>query len=163
MTAIAAPPPAAASAGEVGQGVRQALRLGVGCDAAVTVRLTPEERDRCNQRIGEQARLGPKTIDRIAPEKRAYFDAVQAAYQASRDPMHSFVRDANGEIKPWGHFAGVGCGMSFGGPPRPPDHRSFTDKVKASGMIAIPLGPLSCGLVLPQGNLTPEIGIPTPQ
>jgi hypothetical protein len=52
--------------------------------------------------------------------------------------------------------------MTSGGPPTRPKHLSLTDQIKASGMIALPIGPLRCGVVLPQGSLTPEIGIPPP-
>ena len=53
--------------------------------------------------------------------------------------------------------------MKFGGPPQPPDHRSLTDKIKATGLLGFDLGPLKCGIVIPQGSMTPEIGIATPK
>ena len=120
-------------------------------------------KDRCNQRFGQEALKGPKFIDPIPEEKRAYYDAIQAAYQASHDPQHPFFKDANGNIQPWGKGPGVACGMKFGGPPQPPDHRSLTDKIKATGLLGFDLGPLKCGIVIPQGSMTPEIGIATPK
>ena len=154
---ISAGAPGAAS-GDVGAGVRAALRSRVGCDYAHTANLTPDEKDRCNQHAAETAKLGPKYIDVIPPEKRAYYDAVQAAYQASRNPAQPFYRDANGNIHSWGGPPAVGC--TFKQHFRP--GASLSDKIKATGMIAVPVGPLSCGLKLPQGSMTPELGIPTP-
>ena len=158
-TSAEAGPPSAAG---VGTGLLGALRSSIGCDIGRTAHLTPEEKDRCNQRMGEEAHKGPKFIDTIPAEKRAYYDAVQAAYQAAADPMHPFIRDKYGNVQPWGKGPGVGCGMKFGGPPQPPDHRSVTDKIKATGLLGIDLGPLRCGIVIPQGSMTPEIGIPVP-
>jgi hypothetical protein len=126
------------------------------------VHLTAEERDRCNQHYAEIAKRGPAFVDVIPPEKRAYYDAVQAAYQAMNDPRTPVSTGVGGQYQSWGHLPGLGCGMQFGGPRQPPDHRSFSDKVKATGMIAVPIGPIRCGVVLPQGSWTPEIGIPTP-
>jgi hypothetical protein len=151
-----------ASPGGVGAGLQGALRTGIGCDIGHAAHLTPEEKDRCNRRLGEEAKRGPKFIDTIPPEKRAYYDAVQQAYQAAADPIHPFIRDANGNVQPWGKGLGVGCGMKFGGPPPPPDHRSVTDKIKATGLLGLDLGPLRCGIVIPQGSMTPEVGIPVP-
>lgn len=145
-----------ASAG-VGDALRAALRARVGCDAADVTHLSQAERARCDQTAGAIAKLATP-FDTIPPEKRAYYDAVQAAYQASRRPDASAYVDANGNIAQWGHPPGVGC--TFRRKFRP--GASLSDKIKATGMIGVPLGPLSCGLALPQGSLTPEIGIPTP-
>ena len=140
----------------VDQGVRQALRGAVGCDSGRD--LTSEERERCNQRIGEMARQGPAFIDSIPAQKRAYFDAVQQAYKASHDPTHPVVIDANGNIQSWGHPFGLACRSRIHNRPG----TSLIDKMKASNMIAAGVGPLSCGLVLPQGSINPEFGIPPP-
>jgi hypothetical protein len=142
--------------------VRGALRAGLGCAAGPSTTLTPEEKERCLERYGQNARKGPAFIDPIPEEKRAYYDAVQAAYQAARDPAHPFIKGPDGEVRPWGHFPGVGCGMKFGGPPQKPNHNSLTDNIKAEGGVFMNVGPLRCGLALPQGVLTPELGIPTP-
>jgi hypothetical protein len=161
-----APPVATApqpSGGERGsgeaadEGVRGALRAGVGCDLAA-VRLTPEEKERCAQRFGENARRGPAFIDPIPPQKRAYYDAVQALTQASRHPDAPNYTDANGNVRSWGGPPAAGC--TFRPHFRP--GASLSDKIKATGMIGVPIGPLSCGVLLPQGNLTPELGIPPP-
>jgi hypothetical protein len=142
----------------VGTGTQGALRAGIGCDLAYTVHLTAEERDRCNQHLAEEAKRGPSYIDAIPPEKRAYYDAVQAAYQAARDPAAPLYKDANGNIRSWGGPPAAGC--AFRRHYRP--GATLSDKIKATGMIGVPIGPLSCGLKLPQGSMTPELGIPTP-
>jgi hypothetical protein len=144
--------------GGAGAALQGALRTTIGCDLGHAAHLTPEEKDHCNLRLGEEAHKGPKFIDTIPPEKRAYYDAVQQAYQAAADPMHPFVRDKYGNIQTWGHPPAVGC--SFKGHFKP--GASLSDKIKATGMIGVPIGPLSCGLALPQGSMTPELGIPTP-
>lgn len=59
------------------------LRAGVGCAHRDGVALTRAEREACDQKAGEVAKAAP-TIDRIAPEKRAYYDAVAAAQAAMR-------------------------------------------------------------------------------
>ncbi len=144
--------------GEVGEGVRAALRGRLGCDLQGLTPLTAEERARCNQHMAQTAKLGPAYIDPVPQEKRAYYDAIQAAAQASRHPEAPYYRDANGNIRSWGHAPAVGCTFK----PRFRPGSSLSDKIKATGMIGVPLGPLSCGLALPQGSMTPEIGIPTP-
>jgi len=153
----AAGPTGPSAGGDLGQGVQGALRSRIGCDA-LTTHLTAEEKDRCSQRFGQEALKGPRFIDPIPEEKRAYYDAVQAAYQASRDPQHPFFKDANGNIQSWGHPPAVGCTFKRHFKPG----ASMSDKIKATGMIGVPIGPLSCGLALPQGSMTPELGIPTP-
>jgi hypothetical protein len=144
--------------GDIGARVRAALRSQVGCDYDNTANLTPDEKNRCTQHAAETAKLGPKYIDVIPPEKRGYFDAVQAAYQTSRNPSAPFYRDANGNIRSWGGPPAVGC--TFRQHFRP--GASVADKIKATGMLAVSVGPLSCGLQLPQGSMTPELAIPTP-
>lgn len=62
-----------------GRGVQEALRTSVGCEFDKSVRLTPQERDRCNQRYGETARAA-SAFTGIEPAKRSRFDA-----QADRD------------------------------------------------------------------------------
>jgi len=151
----AASPSTTAGAGE---GIQGALRTGFGCDLGHLAHLTLDERDRCNQRMGEDARKGPSFIDSIPPEKRAYYDAVQGFAQASRHPDAPLYKDANGNIRRWGGPPAPGC--TFRPHFRP--GASLSDKIKATGMIGVPIGPLSCGVQLPQGVMTPEIGIPTP-
>lgn len=59
--------------------MRGYARATVGCDAADFARLTQAERDRCNQRFGEEARKAPPmTVSGMDPLKRAAFDAAAA-------------------------------------------------------------------------------------
>ena len=98
----AAPAVGTPGAAENGAGVVGALRTSIGCDIGRLAHLTPEEKDRCNQRIGEEAHKGPKFIDTIPPKKREYYDAVQQASQAAHDPAHPFVRDRYGNVQALG-------------------------------------------------------------
>jgi hypothetical protein len=141
----------------LGEGVRGALRAGVGCDLA-SVHLTPEDKDRCAERFGQNARRGPAFIDPIPAEKRAYYDAVQSAYQAMNDPRTPVPTGIGGQYQTWGRLPGVGCSLT----PKFKRGASFSDRVKATGAIAVPLGPISCGVVLPQGSWTPELAIAPP-
>ncbi len=166
-TPPAMPPPGAIAAGSAGgaqgvgegssEGVRGALRAGVGCDLTDAVHLTPEEKRRCSQRVGEEARRGPKFIDPIPAEKRAYYDAIQAAYQGSHQAMPVPIAPG-GAYQAWGRNPGLGCTLLR----KSPRGASLADKIKATGMIGLPLGPISCGVVLPIGSLTPELGIAPP-
>jgi len=168
---VAPEPPASAGGGSrpsqgaasenaqgAGENARAVLRAMIGCDLGRTQRLSEDDRDRCDQHAAEVAKAGPAYIDPIPQEKRAYYDAVQAAYQAAEHPEAPFYRDANGNIVSWGHPPGVGCTLK----PRFKPGTSMADKIKATGMVGVPIGPLRCGLILPQGSFTPEIGIPTP-
>ena len=79
---------------EGGQGVREALRTTVGCDADRVVHLTPAEQARCNQSVGEMAKKqGP--FNGIDPLKRGRFDAQAEADERRRaareGPMESPV------------------------------------------------------------------------
>ncbi len=71
------------AAADAGGSVREALRTSVGCDFDKTMRLTPAERDRCNQRYGEAARAAPG-FSGIEPGKRSRFDAQAEADERRR-------------------------------------------------------------------------------
>ena len=146
------------SGDEIGAGVRSALRGYFGCDLQKLADLTAEEKARCSQYMAETAKLGPSYVDPLPMEKRAYYDAVQAAYQAARHPDAPYYRDANGNIQQWGHPPAIGCAFKRRFRPG----ASLSDKIKATGMIGVPIGPLSCGLALPQGSMTPELGLQAP-
>jgi hypothetical protein len=109
--------------------------------------------------------MGEAKVDSIPPEKRAYYDAVQKAYQDIRHygtpdtvlthlPGAEGMADARISIMP-GHPPGPGCGMTFGGPrgakPQGPPPHSLHFK----------LGPLTCVLTPPQGVLTEESATPS--
>lgn len=68
--------PGQGSDGDAGAAAMRSYgRVTIGCDTAALVHLSPVERDRCNQRFGEQARRGP-AIDPIPREERAAYDAA---------------------------------------------------------------------------------------
>lgn len=144
--------------------MRGYARATVGCDAADFARLTHAERDRCNQRFGEEARKAPGWIDSIPREKREYYDAVAAAYRdlhtyktpVGREPV--FGTGAQGAFadpitKMPGKAVGVGCGMTFGAGGR--------SKNRPPGAW-VRVGPLLCGVSPPSGFLTEEANIPKP-
>jgi len=88
-----------------GGGVREALRTSVGCDYEAMIRLTPAERDRCNQIYGEQAKRGPASLG-VDPSKLIGFAAEAAANERRRalreGPMPNPISSDCGDM-------GVGC------------------------------------------------------
>jgi hypothetical protein len=93
---IAPARPAARSQGDVGEGVRRALRTTVGCAEEDVIGLTQRERDECRRRLGEARRGGPP-----APNER----------QRAMRPGPA-RRDAHAELRPeWDCGAGgsLGC------------------------------------------------------
>ena len=122
--------------------LRAALRGSTGCAHADAMGLTTAERDRCAERQmawGKGVANMPAPMD---PDKRAYFDAVAAAYEQQNhgDPMA-------------GQYASVGCSVLFSGlklaKAKPPPH-------------GLKLGPLPCYVIPPQGMFTEESGIAPP-
>ncbi len=91
----AKPAPAPSEPGvDGGQGVREALRTSVGCDADPVVHLTPGERDHCDRKGGEIAKRGP-AFSGMDIGKRGRFDAQAEADERRRaareGPMESPV------------------------------------------------------------------------
>jgi hypothetical protein len=87
-------------------GTRDALRTSVGCDADPVVHLTPGERDKCNQKVGEMAKRSP-AFNGIDPLKRGRFDD-----QATADERRRAARDGPlEEVMP----ACTGPGSNLGG------------------------------------------------
>lgn len=148
VTALVQPNPAASStapsgdqASNAGDNVRAVLRGSLGCSNAQFNHLTNGEKQRCAQRALAQAKNAPDlTLANVDPLKRAYFDAVAAAYaQQTRGPPMA------------GRSPGIGCSIKFSG-------------LKIVGSKAPPntlsLGP--CFISPPQGFLTEESGISPP-
>ncbi|MGC1304222.1 MAG: hypothetical protein WA840_17785, partial [Caulobacteraceae bacterium] len=116
-------------------GVREFLRATVGCSHEEYLHLTAPERAACDRRVGRDARaVANAKVEGIPSEKRAYYDAVQQAYQALHDPRTPVDTTAGGMAT----TGQGGHGLSFG--------------CKAG----------SCGVNLPQGVLTEESGVPKP-
>ena len=136
-SAIIAPEAPTSAAGEdqaTGK-VRALLRGSVGCSEAKFAHLSQQELDRCAK--WRQAHLDPnlEIPAPIAPEKRAWFDAVLAARKAPDHPP------------------GFVCGMLINGihlvKPRTPPH-------------ALKLGPLPCYVVPPKWGITEEADVQPP-
>ncbi len=111
------------------------LRGALGCAEQAMARLTEAERVRCAERLARGVDPNRPFPAPIAPEKRAWFDAiVRARQQPGRPPM-------------------LGCGISFSGikpvKPRKPAH-------------SLQLGPLPCFILPPKGSLTEDVDIATP-
>jgi hypothetical protein len=116
-------------------GVRTFLRATVGCSHEEYLHLNAAERANCDQRVGKDARaVANVTLDALPSGKRAYYDAVQQAYQAAHDPRTPVDTSAGG-----GSWTGqAGHGLGFG--------------CKAG----------KCGVQLPSGVGTEEVGVPKP-
>jgi hypothetical protein len=116
-------------------GVRSFLRATVGCSHEEYLHLNAAERANCDKRVGKDARaFANVNIDALPADKRAYYDAVQQAYQSTHDPRTPVDTSAGGGT--WtgqgGHGLGFGC--------------------KAG----------KCGVQLPQGVGTEEVDTPKP-
>ena len=135
--AIIAPaaPSAAAGEGQAMGKVRALLRGSVGCSEARFAHLSQEELDRCAK--WRQAHIDPnlQIPAPIAPEKRAWFEAVLASRKAPDHPP------------------GFVCGMLINGihlvKPKTPPH-------------ALKLGPLPCYVVPPKWGITEEADVQPP-
>ncbi len=150
-----------AGAGEAAPtGVRDALRGLLGCAHAGALDLSPAEKARCAERLGLASRTAPH-VDRIPAEKRAYYDAVEAAYAETHFygtpspwvgtrpnlPVKSPFDDWREGVPP-GHTANIGCSPLLllpGYKPRP---------------HSLKLGP--CVITPPRGTFTEEADIPDP-
>lgn len=90
--------PAPAPAGPPDQ-MRAALRLVVGCADPDAAKLTPAERDRCNERLGAGAKTAPFEGMGMAAAKQSAFDRAAAhkdacrAYRASPSGEQPRLRD----------------------------------------------------------------------
>jgi hypothetical protein len=111
------------------------LRGSVGCDQAKFLHLSQQELDRCAK--WRQAHLDPnlELPAPIAPEKRAWFDAILASRKAPDHPP------------------GFICGMLINGfklvKPKPPPH-------------SLHVGGIPCYLVPPKWGITEEADVATP-
>ncbi len=137
--------------------------------------LSPEERIRCAPKLQTADGTGGRPIPRdraplsgIDPRKREYFDAAQQRYQMLNHPEYGFT-PGPGTLGPDGRSRstlvgsmigpGIGCGMKFGPGANKKDRRSMSDRIKQDGLASIDLGPLKCGVSIPTGSMTPEVGI----
>lgn len=126
------------------------------CGPETLRRLGDAERAACDRRMLSQYAKGAEhPVDPIPAEKRAYYDAVQAAYRSLHDYGAPTPYRKNGELL-WtapGRLPGLGCAIPFGAPKgyksQKPPH-------------SLKLGPLPCYITPPQGFGTEEAGIPPP-
>ncbi|MGR4866695.1 hypothetical protein [Caulobacter sp. LARHSG274] len=148
--------PAVALSGPRGD-LGAALRAGgFACAGGRNALLAPEERARCQEKLGRLARNTPVLPAPIDPGKRAYYDAVAAAYDDHAPMVPLTARGAAGMFDVpasanSGHGPRIGCSVKFGpnagkAPKGPPN--------------ALRAGP--CFIQPPVGSLTPEVDIPRP-
>lgn len=134
-----------------------ALRSGgYACGSGRRALLTPEERARCEEKLGALALKAPPLPAPIDPEKRAYYDAVAEAYRDPGQMVPLTARGAGGIFGAersvhLGHGPLVGCSVKFG---------PNADKAPKGPANALRAGP--CFIQPPNGSLTPEADIRRP-
>jgi hypothetical protein len=134
-----------------------ALRAGgFGCENRREASLSPEERARCQEKLGALALKAPPLSAPMDPVKRAYYDAVAEAYKNRGQPIPLNARGGNGmfdvndSVFP-GHGPRVGCSVKFG---------PNADKAPKGPPRALRAGP--CFIQPPNGSLSPEADIRKP-
>jgi len=128
----------------------------IGCANPQAAGLTREERAACEERFGSGSKAAPYIPAPLAPEIRAYYDAVTKAKapdgpltpQSARGRAGMFDDVAVG-MK--GHTPGVGCGVALGpdGGVKRPAH-------------GLKLSPLPCYVIPPAGALSPDADVVNP-
>ena len=118
--------------------------------------LSPEERARCEEKLGALALRAPSLPAPIDPAKRAYYDAVAEAYAQGGPVVPLTARGGAGRLDVetranTGHGPRVGCSVEIG-----PNAR----KAPKGPPNAPRAGP--CFIQPPVGSLTPEVDIPRP-
>jgi hypothetical protein len=148
--------PAAATPGPRGD-LGAVLRAGgFGCGSEREVRLSPEDRARCQDKLGALALKAPPLAAPIDPAKRAYYDAVAEAHRDRGQPVPLTARGANGMFATedsihLGHGPRVGCSVKFG------PNAARTPKGPPNALRAGP-----CFIQPPTGSLSPEADIRKP-
>jgi hypothetical protein len=129
---------------------------GFGCGSERDVRLSPEDRARCQEKLGALVLKAPPLAAPIDPAKRAYYDAVAEAYRNRGQPVPLNARGGNGmfdvddSVFP-GHGPRVGCSVKFG------PNAARTPKGPPNALRAGP-----CFIQPPNGSLSPEVDIRKP-
>ncbi len=171
-SATTAPSPPANNGAQAGaataanqDAVRRALHAALACAPSNAQNLDEETRAACRKRLRDAAvAMGDAKVDTIPPLKRAYYDAVQKAYQDIRDyptPDTTLTHLPGAEgiydqrlAAIHGHLAHAGCGLKFGGPP------GATPSGAPPHSLFFKVGPVICGVTPPQGVLTEESATP---
>jgi len=129
---------------------------GFGCGSEREARLSPEDRARCQDKLGALALKAQPLAAPIDPAKRAYYDAVAEAYRNRGQPVPLNARGGNGmfdvndSVFP-GHGPRVGCSVKFG------PNAARTPKGPPNALRAGP-----CFIQPPNGSLSPEVDIRKP-
>uniref|UniRef100_B0SUQ3 Uncharacterized protein n=1 Tax=Caulobacter sp. (strain K31) TaxID=366602 RepID=B0SUQ3_CAUSK len=146
-------PAASSPRGDLGAALRSG---GYACGSGRALLLTPEERARCEEKLGALALKAPPLPAPIDPDKRAYYDAVAEAYRDPGQMVPLTARGAGGMFAAersvhLGHGPRVGCSVKFG-----PNAR----KAPKGPANALRAGP--CFIQPPNGSLSPEADIRKP-
>ena len=139
--------------GDLGAALRSG---GYACGGGRRALLTPEERARCEEKLGALALKAPSLPAPIDPDKRAYYDAVAEAYRDPGQMVPLTARGAGGVFGAersvhLGHGPLVGCSVKFG------PNASKAPKGPANALRAGP-----CFIQPPNGSLSPEADIRKP-
>lgn len=129
---------------------------GFACAGVRNTMLTPEERARCQEKLGAMALKAQPLPAPIDPAKRAYYDAVAQAYDNRGAMVPLTAPGAAGMLDAPpsynnGHGPRVGCSVKFG-----PNAR----KAPKGPPNALRAGP--CFIQPPNGSLSPEADIRKP-
>ncbi len=151
--AVGSAPAGAGSTGDLAAALRGG---GFACGSERDARLSPEERARCQEKLGALARNArplPATID---VEKRAYYAAVAEAYRNRGQMVPLTARGAGGMFATedsihLGHGPRAGCSWKFG---------PNADKAPKGPPNALRAG--HCFIQPPVGSLTPEADLQKP-
>jgi hypothetical protein len=147
------PPATPGPRGDLGAVLRSG---GFGCGSEREARLSPEDRARCQDKLGALALKASPLAAPIDPAKRAYYDAVAEAYRNRGQSVPLNARGGNGmfdvddSVFP-GHGPRVGCSVKFG------PNAARTPKGPPNALRAGP-----CFIQPPNGSLSPEVDIRKP-
>ena len=122
--------------------LRAALRASTGCADATSPSLSPQEREKCREKLGRLSASAPSYDAPMDPGKRAYFDRVIAAGPAggvSRDPTPGGVTPGSAYV-PF-----LKCSVVFGVGRKPKDNQG-----------TVRLGRTPCAVPLQGSFFTPE-------
>ena len=127
---------------EVPDSLRAAIRAGASCTGVTLDRLSPREREKCQEKLGRLSASAPRYDTPMDPAKRTYFDQVAAAglsSSGSGDPQLAGVSPGSAHVRL------LKCSVSFGVGRKP---REIQGTVR--------LGKSPCAVPLQGSFFTPE-------
>lgn len=144
---------------------RGAVRAAIGCGHADYLKLTTDEQAACDRKYASLRGADLPHYDAIPPAKRAYYDAVVAAYAKMHagtplpftvaGPGTNFGTTERWAGPPGAHMPAFGCKIPLGIP-------KGWKPTKGGPPHSLKLGPLPCYITPPSGLLTEEADLPDP-